>query len=1003
MFSGSATLRRAVSVAPLPSLGRRLLGVALLLGALAEGALIAGAAAQSYAFRHFGAEAGVPGVLAVAFDGAGALYVGTNDGLARFDGRAFVPVPLPLPGAVWRLAEAPDGSVWGLTNRAGLFRLAPGSLPEAVPPPPALRTRLHEQVWPIRLVLDRRSRPWLSGGDGTVYAWEGAGPEPWRPLPIPDTDFLADFFPRGEGDAEHLVVAGRDRLGVVPVAGGPVVWLPPLEGRVRFIRPHPEALAWVGTDRGVYRVAPEGSLQQASRPHEGVWQHTAPGVTPDGHLLSFTDGPYGMRVVRYTPDGAESFAAGPEEGHRGALALHLAHDPEGGVWIAHAGGLSVLEHEAIRTYPLRRPDGGGEYVNALVGDPTRGVLWVSTYGGLYRLIGGRLLHVSGPGTQMALTPVVGPDGEAEWIIRDGAGWQGRSSRNRQPQRGALLVHYGPRGRLETDRQGLWRVREGRRARLSEADVSGARGSEDPSGRVWLGGELRRLDVVWGDSLGSTCRACLPPSLHDALEALNARLSVGCVVADAFGRVWVQGNTGGLGVVWPLPDGTWAGRVLYEEDGLLSQLVTDLALSPDGDRLWLGTYRGIQGLRLSPGPPHVEPFVELRAGDGLPGEMVRGVLEDGEGFLWTSAVPGELHRLDWRALAARPPSPGVRVDGVQVNGLAVAGWEQGLRLRAGDRLGAELAARTYRAPQRVRLEYRLAGRDTTWAGLGGGRHLTLAALPTGRHALELRAIREGQPPGPVLRLPLSVAPPWWRSAWFLGLVGLGVVAAGGGVHAVRAGRRREAEALRLRIATDLHDEVGTGLTEISLYSELIRRVAGSPEGDGTRPENAEALVSAWAQRVGEQATALSSAMRDVVWAIREDDAGWEALELRMKDAALALLTPRGIELDAAGEREGAPPVSALVRQNLLLFLKEAVHNAVRHGEPSRVTVRWRLARRALSLEVADDGRGFDPATAPRGTGLLSLRRRAQELGGTFTLEAAPGAGTRVRLDVPLARR
>jgi signal transduction histidine kinase/ligand-binding sensor domain-containing protein len=998
MFSGGATLRRAVSVVPLPSLGRRLLGVALLLGAFTEGA-----AGQSYAFRHFGAEAGVPAAFAVAFDGAGALYVGTNDGLARFDGRAFVPVPLPVPGAVWRLAEAPDGSVWGLTNRAGLFRLAPGGLPAAVPTPPALRRRLHEQIWPIRLVLDRRSRPWLSGGDGTVYAWEGPGTEPWRPLLIPDTDFLADFFPRGEGEAEHLVVAGRDRVGVLPLGGGPVTWLPPLEGRVRFVRPHPGALAWVGTERGVYRMDPEGTLHPATLPGEGVWQHTAPGVDPDGRLLVFTDGPFGMRVVRYTPDGAESFAAGPEEGHRGVLALHLAHDPEGGVWIAHAGGLSVLEHEAIRTYPLRRPDGGGEHVNALAGDPARGALWVSTYGGLYRLEGNQLLHASSPGTTLSLYPLVGPDGEADWLISRGSGWEGRSSRSPHPQRGPLLVHDGPAGRLETDRQGLWRVREGRRVKLSEADVSGARGSEDVTGRVWLGAELKRLDVVWGDSLGSTCRSCLPPTLREALRDLNARLSVGRVVADAFGRVWVQGNTGGLGVLWPLPDGTWAGRVLGEEDGLLSHVLSDLALSPDGQRLWLGTFRGVQGLSLRPGTPHVEPFVELRAGDGLPGEMVRGVLEDGDGFLWTSAVPGELHRLDWRALAARRPSPEVRVDGVQVNGLAVAGWERGLSLRAGDRLGAELAARTYRAPQRVRLEYRLAGRDTTWADLGGGRHLTLAALPSGNHALELRAVREGRPPGPVLRLPLSVAPPWWRAPWFLGLSVLGLALGGYGVHAAREGRRREDEALRLRIATDLHDEVGTGLTEISLYSELIRRVAGGPEGDGARRENAEALVSAWAQRVGEQATALSSAMRDVVWAIREDDVGWEALELRMKDAALALLTPRGIELDAAGEREGTPPVSALVRQNLLLFLKEAVHNAVRHAEPSRVTVRWRLARRALSLEIADDGKGFDPATAPRGTGLLSLRRRAQELGGTFTLEAAPGSGTRIRLDVPLAGR
>jgi signal transduction histidine kinase len=250
----------------------------------------------------------------------------------------------------------------------------------------------------------------------------------------------------------------------------------------------------------------------------------------------------------------------------------------------------------------------------------------------------------------------------------------------------------------------------------------------------------------------------------------------------------------------------------------------------------------------------------------------------------------------------------------------------------------------------------------------------------------------------------VAPPWWKAPWFLGIAFLALGLAGFGLHAAREGRRREAEALRLSIATDLHDEVGTGLTEISLYSELIRRVADAADGDPNHPEDAGKLVADWAQRMGTQATALSSSMRDVVWAIREDDDGWEPLELRMKDAALALLVPPGIELDAAGEQQGAPSkIPAVVRRNVLLFLKEAVHNAVRHGEPIRVTIRWRLARRSLFLEIADDGRGFDPSTTPRGTGLLSLHRRAQELGGTFSLESSPGSGTRVSLDIPLTGR
>lgn len=115
------------------------------------------AAAQQYAFRHYGAEAGMPVAYALAFDGAGSLLVGTNDGVVRFDGRGFEPVPLPVEGVVWRLTAAPDGAVWGLTTDGELFRLAPDGTASRIPTPAPLRMRLHEQTWPIKLRADGRS------------------------------------------------------------------------------------------------------------------------------------------------------------------------------------------------------------------------------------------------------------------------------------------------------------------------------------------------------------------------------------------------------------------------------------------------------------------------------------------------------------------------------------------------------------------------------------------------------------------------------------------------------------------------------------------------------------------------------------------------------------------------------------------------------------------------------------------------------------------------------
>ncbi len=984
-------------------------------------ALAGGARAQEYAFRTYGPEAGLPVAYALAFDGAGSLLVGTNDGLVRFDGRGFEAVPLPVEGVVWRLTAAQDGAVWGLTTEGGLFRLAPDGTVSRIPTPAPLRARLREQIWPIKLRADGRSRLWLSGGEAdssaagpALYRWE---PERrvWTRHRIPGAGRIKDFFVHGEGGA--LVVAARGRVGEIPLRGGqlgPVRWMP-LDAGTHFIRPHPTALAWVGATEGVFLLGRDGRARRVTGTDERLtWLHSEPAVDAAGRLLAVVDrrGGAGLQAVRFASDGAVELAAGNADGLASTLPSQFAFDPEGALWIAHLEGLTTLEEERAVAFSL---GAGASYVTGLAGEPAAGVLWVTTYGGAFRLDGTRLALVSGSETRPAFAPVVGADGEADWAEHDGTGadWRGRSSRSGRAGL-PILLHDGPGGRYETDAAGLWRTRGPSRTRLGPTFLTGATAAEDASGRLWLADGEGRLDVVWGDTLGRACRACLPPSLAATLDTLNGRSAAVTLAADRWGRVWVSGATGGLTAVYRRTDGAWTHRLFGPEDGLLARKVDDLALSPDGRRLWLATWRGVQGLRLGPGLPRIAPFVELRARDGLEGERALAVLEDADGMLWAALTIGKIHRVDWRALAERRPSPSVHVERVEVNGRAVAVGPAGLRLREGDELAAGLWAQTYRQPLRVRLEYRLGVRDSVWVDVGPARRLAFASLPSGRYSLDVRAVREGMAPGPAVGLALAVAPVFWKAWWFAALVALALGLVALAVFRVRAGRRHAAEALRFRIATDLHDEMGGGLSQVSLLSELIRRTAegtaGAPAGgDGAGGGAGGTLgsvrmqVAAWAARVGEQARTLSGSMRDVAWAIRPDEGGWDSLELRLKDAAVALLAPRGVALDWHGATDGPPPpLTPSLRQNALFFFKEAVYNAAHHGAPARVKVRWALSARAFRLSVCDDGRGFDPATVRPGTGLVSMRRRADTLGGTLAVEAAADRGACLTLNVPLGK-
>jgi signal transduction histidine kinase len=202
-------------------------------------------------------------------------------------------------------------------------------------------------------------------------------------------------------------------------------------------------------------------------------------------------------------------------------------------------------------------------------------------------------------------------------------------------------------------------------------------------------------------------------------------------------------------------------------------------------------------------------------------------------------------------------------------------------------------------------------------------------------------------------------------------------------------QQERERMRLRIASDLHDDIGSGLTQISLYSELVGR---HPDARGAE----------WNEKIGTLARRLTERMQDIVWAIKPEQEAWEGMELRMKDYAAGLLAPKGIAFEMQGkvveERDALAPN---VRQNVLLMFKEIVHNAARHADCTKVFVRWRLTREMLWMHVGDDGCGFDPAAVREGGhGLTSLQRRADEVGARLRIDTMPGEGTRIDMEVPL---
>ena len=245
--------------------------------------------------------------------------------------------------------------------------------------------------------------------------------------------------------------------------------------------------------------------------------------------------------------------------------------------------------------------------------------------------------------------------------------------------------------------------------------------------------------------------------------------------------------------------------------------------------------------------------------------------------------------------------------------------------------------------------------------------------------------------------------FWQTWWFFTLLALLVLAAVGGtvrmverrkyqLQLQRAEQQHALEQERARIAQDLHDELGSTLTRLSLLSGLIRADRDNPE-----------QVETHAGKLAESADQTVRSLEEIVWAVRPGSDTLQSLVDYITHFASELFegSPTRCRLDVPAELP-ARPLPPDVRHNIFLIVKEALTNALKHAGAGEVHVLAKVSGNMLEISVRDEGKGFDPASPAEGrrNGLGNMHRRAEAIGGKLELQSAPGTGTTVRLVVIL---
>jgi ligand-binding sensor domain-containing protein/signal transduction histidine kinase len=934
----------------------------------------------------------------------GTLWIASDGGVSQFNPRrssasgamfiTFVPDRNPDARRVNALAEDPSGAIWCATynglyrlNRAGghvRFRWVDIGLPAEVD-----EGRLINKV-----AVDRRGTLWLTARTGLYRRFADGRAEHYttrQGLPDNFTDALLHdhagrwWVTTRLGGFCSLVAKPHPDRRVVERCYSIADGLP--HNDVRSILETSDGNMWVGTLLGLSEFGPVtalGKLLHTYTEANGLSQSQIYKLAEDrdGNLWIGTQTGGVMKMARsgFTSYGeADGFRSGTTnydvfETTRGELCV-LTGTGSGGL-IQRFDGQKFVATKLN----LPNPAGPANFFLQHGLQARTGEWWLATRHGLVRFP--RITHVEDLAHVRPRIYTTGcglPTNLIDYVYQDalGAVWIVTTDSENAPGLGKLQLRQclGPGGPLH----------------VYAADQAGVRPSkngpvtaigEDTSGELWLG-----------------CRDCLVRCRGGRFERLFPAIQgvIDALHLDRHGRLWIAAMPYGLYRV----DAPMSARPRIAHystaDGLSSNEIRCLAEDGWG-RIYMGTNRGVD--RLDPESGVVEHYTSA---DGLPSGAVELAYRDHDGALWFVTDEGISRLIPINNPASTPPAvliTALRSMGVphpvatrgetRVEGLTLAPDRNQLRI---DFVGLD-----YHIGTVLRYQYKLDGADQSWSLPTEQRTVNYASLGPGSYRFLVRAISSSAATGQPAVVAFTVLAPVWRRWWFLTLCGLLISLAAYEVHRARVRQLLALERVRTRIATDLHDDIGSSLSAIAFLSEAVKQQIGE-----TYPG---AFVMAG--EVAANARSLADALGDVVWSIdpRRDDL--YNLITRVRQFASRLLEAKGIawyfQVPSEPEKVKLAPEE---RRHLFLILKEAINNIARHAHCTSASLKITAADHRLEIRVEDNGCGFIPLPpagackdGSQGNGLNNMRLRAAQLNAQISLESAPNRGTKLKLSMPL---
>ena len=963
----------------------------LALGACRGQAEDAPSLASRYIRTDFTIEDGLPDntVDSIIQTDNGLLWIGTESGLASFDGRTFTPIELRIPGvaspgAINALAIGPDGDLW-IGSDAGIVRIPKLELNDPyLAAATAYRVGKEHSDEIQSLFRASDGRMWAGTSHG-LYLFDGK-----QFTQVVSSVYVSRIAQASDG--RLLLISGK---GFIDFDGSRVREHPALGARLGVkddqifdVFQDKQGTMWYGTIKGIRRVGvhAEGNLNPDGPAHTATFRVFA---DANGQMWACT----GIGVYRISGDALESPAPGLYEhvfyaGKNGDLwvgtngsglshlqlrqvrmytradgllsdiAMTVLPTQDGRLWVGTNCGLAVFDGKRFQTFSER--DGlVNSCVWSLAEDHKRN-LWIGTYGGgMFRYRDGVFTQYNmeqGLASRIVFQIKVAQD-DSLWIATpDGIShMQGEHIRNYTTDDGLsssriLDIHQDHAGTI-------WTATEG-----GIDCFSGGRFVAVKPGPSADGVLARRIVE---DSKGTLYATDMPHGVSQIqvshISLLDNNLDLMEMVESADHHLWFSSRHGVIRIAeqvlaqagtLKMPLNYW---LFDRADGLLTTEASvgspNIALTPDG-KLWVATVKGLAMIDTT----------RLSIVGRKPDVFVAGVVTDGK----RSRVGGEM---------VLPP-------GIH-------------------RLELHLAAVDLATSRKVRSQYRMDGVDAEWLDLDSSRTAVYTNIPFGTHRLYVRStdsIGNWDPAQVIYQV--TQDPHFYQTTPFLagalaGLLGLLVAAYVMRVrHLVLQTRTilEERQVERESVARDLHDTFLQGVQGLVLRFHT-----------GTQQLSPEQPVRQLFEEALRQSDKVMLEGRSVLSRLRSGGTPSEALPHAYAAIAhdLRSLSAAQFEVVVSGRTRD---LNAIMQEEVLKVGREALFNSFRHARASKIEVELHFGMVAFRLRFRDNGTGIDPGILRQGSvaghyGLPGMRERVTEIGGQMVLWSLPGAGTEVEIHIP----